>query len=657
MMSFLFDFFEFLKRSLVPIVGENQSMAVSLSVFLLLLFFVFARWIWQSSRRQSSDKAKSSSSKTYVFYPPPISSDPNDASIIKQGFSPRKIPPQDENNPYYDAIVIGSGIGGLTVASILSQYENCKVLVLEQHDVAGGSTHTFEEKGYEFDTGLHYIGGKVLDKQSPSRKLFDMITRNQVQWQPMDPVFDKLTIADTSLPTSDSDKDTQTKHVPCRVTEFPVRGNVTQVRADLKKLFPDEEKAIDLFFAHVRNAKIIIPVMFLLKWYRVPQFLVRPMYWFLFNYCFPYMKQSTAQELDSLTDNVELKGILGYCFGTYSESLSHGCFLIHTLIWDGFCVDGGGAYPVGGSRVLAKAMVPIIESAGGHVFVRAPVTKILLNDRGTRAVGVQVKSEHCVYAPNIISNVGFSTTVNKLIRKTEMNPKVKRQWELQVERPILSQPRCKTSFMTLFVGLDTSEQDPLYLPSGNHWIYPSWDHENNLKRYDPRSTSSQIPLAFVSFPSSKDPDYGHRHPDKQVALVTAGCDYSVVAQFENERVKHRSSEYQVLKEHWKQQLLHVLIQQYPHIESHITFTEMSTPVSYNYYLGSFHGAMYGLAHSYNRFQIPCLDAKTPLPGLFMSGQDVFTAGIEGALAAGLLCTAATPLASASTKRQIMANMG
>ena len=45
-----------------------------------------------------------------------------------------------------DAIVIGSGIGGLSVAALLSKVGQ-KVLVLEQHDVAGGCTHTFADKG------------------------------------------------------------------------------------------------------------------------------------------------------------------------------------------------------------------------------------------------------------------------------------------------------------------------------------------------------------------------------------------------------------------------------------------------------------------------------------------------------------------------------
>ena len=51
-----------------------------------------------------------------------------------------------------DAIVVGSGIGGLTTASLMAKAGK-KVLVLEQHDRAGGCTHTFVEQGYEFDIG------------------------------------------------------------------------------------------------------------------------------------------------------------------------------------------------------------------------------------------------------------------------------------------------------------------------------------------------------------------------------------------------------------------------------------------------------------------------------------------------------------------------
>ena len=54
-----------------------------------------------------------------------------------------------------DTIIIGSGISSLTTAVLLGRVGQ-KVLVLEQHDQAGGCMHTFKDKGYEFDTGREY---------------------------------------------------------------------------------------------------------------------------------------------------------------------------------------------------------------------------------------------------------------------------------------------------------------------------------------------------------------------------------------------------------------------------------------------------------------------------------------------------------------------
>ena len=57
----------------------------------------------------------------------------------------------------YDVIVIGSGIGSLTAATLLAK-SGKKVLILEQHYTAGGFTHIFKRKNYEWDVGIHYIG-------------------------------------------------------------------------------------------------------------------------------------------------------------------------------------------------------------------------------------------------------------------------------------------------------------------------------------------------------------------------------------------------------------------------------------------------------------------------------------------------------------------
>ena len=77
---------------------------------------------------------------------------------------------------HYDAIIIGSGIGRLTTASLLAQVERKRVLILERHFKIGGFTHTFGRKGkYEWDVGLHYVGEMGVGEVP--RAVFDFITQ------------------------------------------------------------------------------------------------------------------------------------------------------------------------------------------------------------------------------------------------------------------------------------------------------------------------------------------------------------------------------------------------------------------------------------------------------------------------------------------------
>ena len=70
-----------------------------------------------------------------------------------------------------------------------------KVLVLERHYTAGGFTHVFKRKGYEWDVGIHYIG-EVQNPNAPIRKMFDYITNNKLKWADMGEVYDKIIIGD-----------------------------------------------------------------------------------------------------------------------------------------------------------------------------------------------------------------------------------------------------------------------------------------------------------------------------------------------------------------------------------------------------------------------------------------------------------------------------
>ena len=89
-----------------------------------------------------------------------------------------------------DVIVIGSGIGGLTIASLLAQLQRKRVLVLERHFQPGGFTHQFSRGKYHWDVGLHYVG--EMDKDSIIRQMFDLVTRSQVEWARLPEPFERF---------------------------------------------------------------------------------------------------------------------------------------------------------------------------------------------------------------------------------------------------------------------------------------------------------------------------------------------------------------------------------------------------------------------------------------------------------------------------------
>src|SRR5581483_4290940 len=89
----------------------------------------------------------------------------------------------------YDAIVVGSGIGGLAAAAVLASIKRYRVLVLEQHFKLGGFTHTFQRPGgYHWDVGLHYVG--EMSENNPLRRIMDFITAGEVKWAKMKDPFE-----------------------------------------------------------------------------------------------------------------------------------------------------------------------------------------------------------------------------------------------------------------------------------------------------------------------------------------------------------------------------------------------------------------------------------------------------------------------------------
>ncbi|MCB1657129.1 MAG: NAD(P)/FAD-dependent oxidoreductase, partial [Pseudomonadales bacterium] len=133
-------------------------------------------------------------------------------------------------NGDYDAIVIGSGIGGLTAAACLSHL-GYKVAVFEQHYTAGGFTHSYCRNGYEWDVGVHYIGDMGV-KTTLARRLFDFITDEQLQWAALDDCYDRIFLGED---------------------HFDLVAGRDNFRNNLIQRFPQEKAAIDEYLVRLNK--------------------------------------------------------------------------------------------------------------------------------------------------------------------------------------------------------------------------------------------------------------------------------------------------------------------------------------------------------------------------------------------------------------------
>lgn len=82
-----------------------------------------------------------------------------------------------------DTIVIGSGSGGSCCSNLLAQ-SGQKVLVLEQHEVTGGCTHSFREQNCEWDTGLHYVPKDMSNNHARAGAIMDFMTHGTQKFTP-----------------------------------------------------------------------------------------------------------------------------------------------------------------------------------------------------------------------------------------------------------------------------------------------------------------------------------------------------------------------------------------------------------------------------------------------------------------------------------------
>lgn len=493
----------------------------------------------------------------------------------------------------FDIIVIGSGIGGLTAASILARLKGKRVLVLEKHYVAGGLTHEFHREQYSWDTGIHYIGN--IAPGSDPRLLMDLVTAKQVTWNSMPDVFDRLVFPDFTV---DVHKDPQ------------------KFIENLIALFPTEEKAIRQYINDLRSAN---------NWY-IANFLSKTediLVWLPFAIKSfgkgKLARMTTREYMDKSFKDKKLKAVLIAQWGDYGLPPERSSFGIHALVVWGYSVKAGAFFPEGGGRVIAQAVENVIEQEGGRIQVDTEVTEILVNEGS--AYGVKVsQSNGCeeeFHANTIISNVGAELTFRDLVPAEYCKN----------EREELAGFERGTSCLTLYLGL--SESPEIFGIKGeNYWLYETYEM-NGISDCASEIFEGNAQYGFLSFPSMK---------NKQAHAHTAEVCIFIDPKF-FEDWAHRPNEYYEAKDKITKAMLAMLERQFPGFSEIIDYVELSTPVTLERFTSRVRGEPYGIPATPARFNLKSLKPRTSLKNLFLSGSDVCSLGIVGALHGGAAAAA------------------
>ena len=495
------------------------------------------------------------------------------------------------SNKAYDVIVIGSGMGGLTTASLLAQVGKKRVLVIERHAKLGGFTHCFQRHHYEWDIGLHYVG--EMNEGTMARRMMDLVTRKQVAWHPMGNTYDRFLFPG------------ETFDVPVGVDAF---------RARLIERFPAEKDLIVQYFKDIASMQGWVGMWYTAKQY--PRFVQK-----LMTHFGSRMAGMTTAEYMTRFKDPLLRAILTAQWPNFGTPPKHSSFAQHATVTGHFF--DGGFYPVGGSKAIAREAAAAIEAQGGACLVSHEVSEIIV--RKGRAVGVKVQRKGKTlefFAKQIVSGAGVHTTFEKLVPPGECA-----QEKAQVRRLVPG-----TSAIILFVGL---HDDPRRhgFDDANYWLYSQVDHDTEAaaaRADDPHPVDG----GFVSFGSLRNPG---QTPHTAQVITFGGAD--AWSPYAGSRWMRRGEDYADVKRKLTEKLLDFVEARMPGFRQLVSYVELSTPLTVEHFANHDQGMIYGQLSNPDRLFRDSWSVGTSLPGLFLTGADVGSPGVDGAMMAGVMTAA------------------
>ena len=465
----------------------------------------------------------------------------------------------------YDAVIIGSGLGGLECAHILSK-AGMSVLLLERGTQAGGCLQSYRRLGLAFDTGFHYVGG--LDEGQSLHSAFRHLGLLRLPWQRLDNHFDRVTIGNQT---------------------FSFAQGYDAFVETLTAAFPAERDALNKYA--------------------------------------DMLKQCGEQQFDALNPQTGESSVLSRFFETsayqYLTETFHDPLLINVLCGTSLKMElrkeslplftfahGNGSFIEsswrlkGDGSLIVNSLADGIRMHGGEIICNAEVRELVEKD-GKLVHAVCSNGE--IYEGTIfISNIHPAVTCN-LVKQSSRMKKVYRSRITHLEN----------TFGMFTVSLRIKPQTLRYF-NWNQYIYK----EPDVWAFHLKNN----PVSGVLV-SCRIPEDGSKYV-QQVDLLTP-MNWSECEQWSHTEVGRRGEDYKAMKKRVADECITLAERFIPGLRDGITGCYTSTPLTYRNYTLTPEGSAYGLRKDFRNPMITLLSPRTPISNLLLTGQNLMLHGLHG----------------------------
>lgn len=485
----------------------------------------------------------------------------------------------------FNAIVIGSGIGGLSCGASLALC-NYKVLVLEKNPFLGGSLASFTDPGndnWTWSPGVQWVCDYA--PSSVDYMLLKAITGGKVSFSPMD-------------------DECQIKYFPDLDYQFAFVNDKNKLLAKLKSEFPNESQKLDEYFKFLRILQKKSGMFSLPKMY--PPAIARIMFGFSKAFkMLPHMDKSVTEVVDHVLkiENQKLRAILLSFSHYFGIPLHETPFPFYAYAQN--MQFNGMYYPDGGGEALVNALISTVNSKGGEVRQASGVKRIIFENK--RAIGVETEDGSRLLADKVISSIGIKETLFRLVPEEERPAKLVKSLEKHNSVP---------SFLLLLIGFEGDLSSFGIKRAAYKTIIGDPSHMSR----NPTEKGWVCDDLTISFPSLLNKEY--RNPEFQTAEMHHETRYDYFEKYEE---KQDSDAYKQVCERITKHYLDRLEKKFPGIKEHVSYSKLITPLDVKNFTHHDRGSMFGLdiQKAFN----PELSPRSGIKNLYFTGEDIFAQGL------------------------------